>query len=131
MARIEVQSSQRMEIIDITGLIQRQVSQVGWGNGAVHLFCAHTTCALTINEGYDPAVCEDMLAIFERLAPPNFPWKHLEGNSDAHLLSSLLGVSLLVPLQEGKLILGRWQRIFLFEGDGPRKRAVLLQLFGV
>lgn len=127
MKIIEIQSSRREEIIDITEAVRRIASDEGWSDGAVHLFCQHTTCGLTINEGADPAVKADLLKFFRGLAPRDGGWSHNEGNSDAHIRSSLLGVSLLVPITGGELALGTWQHIYLYEGDGPRNRRVLVQ----
>ena len=128
MKIIEIQSSRREEMIDITEAVSRIAKEEGWSEGAVHLFCQHTTCGLTINEGADPAVKADLLKFFRGIAPLDGGWSHLEGNSDAHIRSSLLGVSLLVPVVDGELALGTWQHIYLYEGDGPRKRRVLVQL---
>lgn len=127
MKIIEIQSSRREEIIDITEAVRRIASDEGWSDGAVHLFCQHTTCGLTINEGADPAVKADLLKFFWGIAPLYGGWSHNEGNSDAHIRSSLLGVSLLVPITGGELALGTWQHIYLYEGDGPRNRRVLVQ----
>ena len=99
------------------------------GDGVCCLFTQHTTCGLTINENADPDVQSDMLGFLGRLIPqyePNF--KHFEHNSDAHIKSSLFGSSLTVPFQKGKLLLGRWQGIYLCEFDGPRERTVLVSI---
>lgn len=128
MKTLYVQSRTREEIIDITAQIVSEINQAGWQEGAAHLYCVHTTCGLTINEGYDEDVRRDLKAFFQEIAPRDHVWRHMEGNTDAHIRSSLLGASLLIPLYAGKLCLGRWQSIYLYEGDGPRKRTILLQL---
>lgn len=115
------------EILDITLAVQELVNRQNWLNGAAHLFCQHTTCGLTINESADPAVKKDLMRFFQGIAPRHSNWAHLEGNTDAHIRSSLLGVTLLVPVISGRLALGRWQSIYLYEGDGPRTRSVLCQ----
>lgn len=122
-----VQSQKREEIIDITSTIQAALSRQHWETGALLIFCPHTTCAITINEGADPNVKRDLLRFFSEIAPQNHGWKHLEGNSDAHIRSSLLGCSTLAPVEGGRLQLGRWQTIYLCEGDGPRQRQIWLQ----
>lgn len=125
---LEIETNQREEIVDITGMTQRMAQKQGWTDGALHLFCQHTTCGLTINENADPDVRRDLMRFFQAIAPQSNAWRHAEGNSDAHIRSSLLGASLLIPISNGKLCLGCWQSIYLYEGDGPRKRNVLIQL---
>lgn len=127
MESLSVHTSQREEMVNITSAVQEMIRQNGWKKGAVHLFCPHTTCGLTINEGADPDVCRDLLKFFQEIAPRIHGWRHSEGNSDAHIRSSLLGCSLLVPVEAGKLMLGTWQSIYLYEGDGPRHRQIWLQ----
>lgn len=127
MEIIEVTSSQREEMLDITSSVARVLPIKSWKEGAMHLFCTHTTCGLTINEGADPDVRKDLLRFFSEAAPHLNNWRHMEGNTDAHIKSSLLGVSLLIPVRDSRLCLGRWQHIFLYEGDGPRARTVICQ----
>lgn len=114
-------------MIDITLKVEKLIPEKG--EGICVLFTQHTTCGLTINENADPDVKSDMLGFLNRLIPqyePNF--KHFEHNSDAHIKSSLAGVSVTVPFEEGKLLLGRWQGIYLCEFDGPRERKVVVQI---
>lgn len=121
---ISVSSSEREEMIDITSKVAAGLPA---GDGLCVLFTQHTTCGLTINENADPDVKSDMLGFLRRLIPqyePNF--RHFEHNSDAHIKSSLVGSSVTVPFENGKLLLGRWQGIYLCEFDGPRERAVLM-----
>ncbi len=128
MIEIQVRSSRREEIIDITDRVSAQVKELGWKDGAVFLYVPHTTAGLTVNEGDDPAVASDILESLRRLAPWNADYRHREGNADAHIKASLMGQSVLVPLEAGELRLGTWQAIFLCEFDGPRTRRVWIQL---
>lgn len=130
MEKVIVETKNREEFVDITRILVERVAALGWENGAVMLFCPHTTCGLTINEGADPDVRADMLRFFREAAPRQHGWKHAEGNSDAHIKASLLGASQLIPLEGGRLCLGTWQSVYLFEGDGPRRRNVWLTLLG-
>lgn len=122
MRQLSFSTSRREEFIDITTVVADAAA--GLGSGALMLFCPHTTCGLTINEGADQDVRADMLRFFRETAPLDHGWRHCEGNSDAHIKASILGSSLLVPLENGRLCLGTWQSIYLFEGDGPRRRQV-------
>lgn len=127
MEKCAVATRNREEMVDITEYIRAVIREKGWKNGAVALFCPHTTCGLTINEGADPDVRRDMTAFWGKLIPYRSGWRHAEGNSDAHIKASIMGASLLVPIEQGELCLGTWQSLYLYEGDGPRKRYVWLQ----
>ncbi len=94
----------------------------GWQHGFICIYSPHTTCAVTINEGYDPDVRHDMTRFLSHLVPGNWGFNHAEGNSDAHIKTSLFGASCLVPVEDGRLALGQWQTIYLCEFDGPRVR---------
>lgn len=94
----------------------------------LHLFCTHTTCGLLINEDADPDVMKDLLVAFARLVPRDHGYAHAEGNSDAHIKSSLTGHSLTIPFSEGEPVLGTWQGIYLMEFDGPRERKIIVTL---
>jgi secondary thiamine-phosphate synthase enzyme len=123
---VSVSSKQREEMVDITADVEKLIPESG--EGVSVLFTQHTTCGLTINENADPDVKSDMLGFLHRLIPqyePNF--KHFEHNSDAHIKSTLVGSSVTVPFENGKLLLGRWQGIYLCEFDGPRERKVLVK----
>ncbi len=114
-------------MLDITPDVEKLISQNAAGICVV--FSQHTTCGLTINENADPDVKSDILGFLQRLIPqyePNF--KHFEHNSDAHIKSSLVGSSVTVPFENGKLLLGHWQGIYLCEFDGPRERKVVVQI---
>ena len=127
--KLKVESSVREEMIDVTARVEKALSAGSLSEGVCVLFTQHTTCGLTINENADPDVKSDMLGFLQRLIPqyePNF--RHFEHNSDAHIKSSLVGSSVTVPFENGKLSLGRWQGIYLCEFDGPRERTVLVKI---
>lgn len=120
---IEVSSQQRRQLVDVTSYVQEAVAASGVQEGLCHVGVPHTSAAVTLNENADPAVGEDLLRALEKMLPA-IPWRHLEGNSDAHVLSSLVGTTVTIPITEGELALGRWQAVFLLELDGPRRREV-------
>lgn len=126
---IEVQTSEREEILIITEQVAAALRRVPASEGLLHLFIPHTTCAITINENADPAVLTDLIAAYRAVIPP-VRFEHAEGNSDSHFLSSLIGVSLVVPFVGGRMALGRWQGIYFVELDGPRKRKLEIRLLG-
>ncbi len=120
MNRIRVNTTSEEELVDITYKVQRIVSNSGVGDGICVIFTLHTTCGLMINENADPDVKRDLLFGLSKISPEYREYRHFEGNSHAHLKSSLVGVSLTIPIEEGRLVLGRWQGIYLAEFDGPR-----------
>ena len=124
---IEVHTSAREEILIVTDPIAAALRGAPASEGLLHLFIPHTTCAITINENADPAVLTDLIKAY-RAVIPTVRFEHAEGNSDAHFLSSLIGVSLLVPYSGGRMDLGRWQGIYFVELDGPRKRKLEIRL---
>lgn len=123
MTEFEVRSTSRRQIITITGEVQRAAEELGLGEGLCHVWVPHTTAAVVVNENADPDVARDLLAAYEAMVPP-IRFAHAEGNSDAHLLATLLGGSLMLPVRSGRLRLGTWQGIFFVELDGPRTRRV-------
>lgn len=127
---LEVKTQARTDMVDITGDVQGLVRQAGVEGGICHLFTLHTTAGLTINEGADPAVRQDMIGFLDRLVPQDVRFRHDEGNSDAHIKSTLTGVSLTVIIEGGKLLLGTWQSIYFCEYDGPRRRKVVVKIIG-
>ena len=118
---IEVSSQQRRQLVDVTSFVQESVAAAGVAEGLCHVCVPHTTAAVMLNENADPAVGDDLLRALEAIVP-RIAWRHAEGNSDAHLISSLVGAAVTVPISDGELALGRWQAVFLLELDGPRKR---------
>lgn len=126
MQTINVQSNKREELIEITSEVAKHLPKNG--EGICVLFTQHTTCGLTINENADPDVKHDMLLFLRNLIPQYYEgFKHFEHNSDSHIKSSLMGSSVTIPFENGKLLLGRWQGIYLCEFDGARTRKVLIQ----
>ncbi len=126
METIKIQSAKREEMIEITRQVQNLLPESG--AGICVLFTQHTTCGLTINENADPDVKHDILLFLHELIPQyDQGFRHFEHNSDAHLKSSLMGSSVTVPFENGKLLLGTWQGIYLCEFDGARERKVLIQ----
>lgn len=122
--RIEVRTSEREQLVDITDAVQERVSSAGIADGVIHLWSMHTTCGITVNEGADPDVQRDIVVALRRLVPRDGDYRHLEGNSDSHLKTLFVGPGETLLIEGGRLVLGTWQRIFLAEWDGPRTRQV-------
>ena len=125
---LNVRTGSRIEMVDITRQIQEQVKDSGVQDGVCHVFVAHTTAGLTINENADPSVQADILMVLNKIISDKEPYCHLEGNSPAHLKASLMGPGLTVLINQGRLLLGTWQGIFLCEFDGPRTRKVHIKI---
>ena len=126
MQTIKVRSTKREEMIDITSEVEKVLLESGEKEGVVVLFVQHTTCGLTVNENADPDVQTDILSALRKLIPQHgMNFKHAEENSDAHLKSSFFGSSVIVPFENGELLLGRWQGIYLCEFDGARERKII------
>lgn len=125
---ISVASHHREEMIDITSEVQAAVAEAGIKEGLVVAQVMHTTAGITINENADPDVTHDMINYLNRLVPQDSRFRHSEGNSDAHIKSSLVGVTLTIPISQSRLLLGTWQGIYFCEFDGPRQRKVMLML---
>jgi secondary thiamine-phosphate synthase enzyme len=130
MQRILVSTRRREELVDITSSVEGAVGKAGISSGICVLYCPHTTAAITVNEGADPSVAEDMVMGLRRLIPLDWGFSHMEGNSDAHIKASVIGPSETVIVDGGKLVLGTWQRIFFCEFDGPRKREFFVKVQG-
>lgn len=122
---VPVQTGRKTEFVDITGLVRTAVAESGVKDGICHVYVPHTTAGVTINENADPDVAADLQQALAALAP-RLPYRHAEGNSPAHLLASLLGSSVSIPVIDGRPALGTWQGVYLAEFDGPRRRRVLL-----
>lgn len=125
---LNVKSTRRTHLVDITAEVQRVVTQSGVTSGVCHLFVPHTTAGITINENADPDVPRDIEMALDRLIPRDQGYKHYEGNADSHIKSTLVGVSQTVQIEGGRLQLGRWQAIFFCEFDGPRQREVRVKI---
>ena len=128
MWEINVSSKKRNEMIDITYDIQKLIDEENLMEGHLLVYVPHTTAGITINEGADPSVQRDIIETLKKLIPENGDYHHMEGNSDAHIKASLLGSSVTVMVKNKKMILGTWQHIFFYEGDGPRTRKVIIDI---
>lgn len=128
MITLDVTTHKREDMIDITAMIRQAIRDAGVGRGIVYLHVPHTTSAITINENADPDVVHDLLLGLQRLAPRDAGYRHAEGNSDAHIKSSLLGVDQTLLIEDGKPVLGTWQGIYFCEFDGPRHRKLHIRI---
>lgn len=128
MKKITVQTRSKQEFVNVTPRIEKEVRERGISEGVCMIFVPHTTSGITINESADPNVKEDIQDQLSKLVPQSRNYKHAEGNSPAHIKSSLIGHSIEILIEEGKLLLGTWQGIFFCEFDGPRKRELWLTL---
>jgi secondary thiamine-phosphate synthase enzyme len=126
--RFEIKTTARAQLVDITSQIKNILKSEDVSSGIVFIYVPHTTCGITINENADPSVKDDILMVLERMVPLEGGYRHMEGNSDAHIKASLMGQSAGIIVESGSLILGTWQGVFLAEFDGPRKRSVLLKI---
>jgi secondary thiamine-phosphate synthase enzyme len=124
MQVIEVSTRERTCMLDITGEVERAVGDIGVREGLCTVLVPHTTAGITINENADPSVRRDILAQLAKLVPDDGRYSHTEGNADAHIKASLMGSSIQVPVEGGRLQFGTWQGIFFCEFDGPRRRKV-------
>ncbi|OSM00386.1 hypothetical protein MAIT1_00893 [Magnetofaba australis IT-1] len=114
--------------VDITDEVARVVAQSGVKEGVCHLFIPHTTAGVTLNENCDPDVQRDMLKILESVVPTHGDYRHAEGNSHSHVKASLMGASQTLIITEGRIVIGRWQGIYLAEFDGPRTRQTVIKI---
>jgi len=130
MHKIEIKTEQNVEFIEITDRVQDIINKERIEDGADYLFITHTTAGLTINENADPSVAEDIQMALNQLFDA-MPFRHIEGNSPAHIKASLLGNSLNLLIEKGKIVLGTWQGIFLAEFDGPRTRKIYFRFIPV
>lgn len=129
LQRLTVRTPAQMCLVDITGEVRDVVRTTGVTEGTVLLYAPHTTCGITIQENADPGVQHDMLMVLRRLVPRDDPaYRHIEDNSASHLQASMMGFSHFVFVSGGRLMLGRWQAIYLAEFDGPRTREVLVKV---
>ena len=130
LEEIKVKTPKREILVDITSEINKIVKNANINNGVCRIFVPHTTAGVTINENADPAVMKDIITYLNELIPQRAGFSHMEGNSDAHIKSSLTGPSLDVIIHKGKLVLGTWQGCYLAEFDGPRNRKIYVQVQG-
>ncbi len=130
METCTIHTKSREAFIDVTSRIQDIVSASGIRSGLCVLHVPHTTAAITVNEGADPSVQSDILAYLADRVPHRGSYRHKEGNSDAHIKSTLVGISQVLHVEDGRVILGTWQSIFFCEFDGPRTRRLHVQLVG-
>lgn len=127
---LTVESRRQTEMIDVTARVQGRLADAGFESGVCMVFVPHTTAGVTINENADPTVREDILKVLNGMVPWEADYRHLEGNSPAHVKATLAGASEMVAVENGKLVLGRWQGIFFCEFDGPRTRKIHLRFLG-
>jgi|SRR5579862_8885086 secondary thiamine-phosphate synthase enzyme len=130
IAHIAVKTTRRTELIQISEQVRELVEQSGVESGVCYVYVPHTTAGVIINEGYDPDVARDMEIAFDKLVPHRGDYRHAEGNSDSHIKVALTSSSQSIFIEGGKLALGRWQQIFFFEFDGPRRREVQVKIIG-
>ena len=126
MFELKVVSNKRNEMIDITSDVQNFVNRKNLQKGHLIVYIPHTTAGITINEGADPSVQRDIISTLKKIILERGDYHHSEGNSDAHIKASLFGSSVTILVEDNRLILGTWQHIFFYEGDGPRNRIVYL-----
>jgi secondary thiamine-phosphate synthase enzyme len=127
---IRVATHRREEMVDVTDWVRAAVGESEVGEGICLVASPHTTCGLTVNEGWDPAVVSDAVGHLRELVPEGRGFAHEEGNSDSHIKTMLVGTSAALPIQDGRIVLGRWQAIYLCEFDGPRERELWVTLVG-
>ena len=126
---INVETRTRIEMVDMTSSVQKEVSKSDISDGVCMVYVPHTTAGVTINEGADPSVCQDILTKLTELVPPDAGYRHMEGNSDSHIKASLVGNSDSVLVENGRLDLGTWQKIFFCEIEGPRSRKTYFWIY--
>jgi secondary thiamine-phosphate synthase enzyme len=130
MRTLTVNSHQQVELIDITGDVMNCILQDDIVEGLAVIYTPHTTAAITINENADPDVSHDIIMGIDKLVPLHDEYRHLEGNSAAHIKSSLFGASETLVISQGKPVLGTWQGLYFCEFDGPRQRRIHVQTLG-
>jgi secondary thiamine-phosphate synthase enzyme len=128
MEVLRVKTGRRTQLVDVTEQVARAVATAGVVSGVCYLYVPHTTAGVMINEHFDPDVATDLEGVLERLVPRSGPYRHSEGNSDSHAKAVLTGTSQMIFVEQGKLVLGRWQGVFFCEFDGPRERKMLVKV---
>ena len=127
-ARIEIQTRNKVDFIEITAEVQQAVTEKAIDEGICFVYCPHTTAGIVLNENWDPTVEQDVTMLLECMVPENLPFRHEEGNSTSHIKSILVGSDHFIFVQEQQLQLGQWQGIFLAEFDGPRRRTIWIKV---
>lgn len=122
MVVINIETHRREEAIDITGKVREIIKRENFQDGLIFIYVPHTTAGIFINEGADPDVQRDIMETLKKIVPSSFSYSHMEGNSPAHIKSTIVGCHTLVGIEKGELLLGVWQKIFFAEFDGPRSR---------
>ena len=130
MTSIDVTTHVRTELVDITEEVRDAVAKSKVSSGMCFVYVPHTTAGVTVNESCDSDVARDITAAFSKLVPHRADYAHSEGNSDAHIKAAMVGSCQAIPVEEGRLALGRWQGVFFCEFDGPRQRRVQVQVIG-
>lgn len=128
MEKITVKTQKKNDLIDVTSEIKTIIQESKVSEGICVVFCPHTTAGITINESFDPSVKTDVLFSLNNISPEYREFRHSEGNSDAHVKSSLVGCSLNLIINQGKLMIGQWQGIYFAEFDGPRAREIWIKI---
>ena len=129
-SQFSVNTRSSTEFVNVTSQVQNELQRTEVKNGVCTVYVPHTTAGITINEGADPNVAKDILMEINKMVPMQDGYTHSEGNSAAHIKTSLFGSSVQIPVEDGRLTLGTWQSIFLCEFDGPRNRRVIVQVVG-
>lgn len=130
ITELRIETANRDQLVDITDAVRRAVAESGLRAGYCRVFVPHTTAAVTINEGADPAVARDIIMGLDQAIPHENGYRHAEGNSAAHIKTTLVGASETILVEGGNLVLGTWQAIYFCEFDGPRSRKVLVECSG-
>ena len=128
LEQIKVSTHKRCQLVDITKEVQKIIDKHKIKDGVLHIFCPHTTAAVTINENYDPSVQTDISDTLSKLVPHHAGYAHTEGNADAHIKAAMVGSSRTVFIKGGKIAFGTWQGFYLCEFDGPRTREVWVKI---
>lgn len=128
MEILEVKTARRTQLVDVTDRVRRTVESAGVLSGICYVYVPHTTAGMMINEHFDPDVATDLEGVFEKLVPRAGLYKHSEGNTDSHAKAALTGTSAVILVEQGKLMLGRWQGVFFCEFDGPRERKMWVKV---
>jgi len=128
LEKIQVTTHKRCQLIDVTAEIQKKVDKLKIKQGVLHIFCPHTTAAVAVNENCDPSVQTDISNTLSKLIPHHTDYAHTEGNADAHIKAAMVGSSRTLFVENGKIVFGTWQGIYLCEFDGPRTREVWVKI---